>query len=481
MPPNMKPLIPYLRQSRRKEVTISIEEQRRDIERWAKANDVALAPEVVEQGVSGSKSWRERGLGEAVAACERREAQGIVVAWQDRLSRENGLATAEVWDALQRVNARLVCAAEGLDTATGDHEMLFSIKAAVAREQWKRHRSNWARATRNAIERGVHIGSAPAGYSVGADGKLVENEHAVAVRQAFQVRADGGSWTQVAAVLTEAAVPTSRGATRWSLKAAEKALRNEAYLGIVRYGNERNVGAHEPLVERSLFEAVQARREKRERAVVRGVSEGRLLSGQLRCATCGHRLTLDFMMRNGLKYPFYRCRNAGACEARPSIGAERVEQYVKVAMLAWLGGVEYDRTHEGGDALQMQMAVEDSEVEIAAYVQHTPASTPGYADGLALRTAVRDAAVGALANSVSYTETIYLTAAETAEGYERMQVTRQRQIVAALIDRITVKTGRGAVPERVAITFTPHPYSPAEPINLAEAYAAWEAEQVAVA
>jgi len=65
---NGRPLVPYLRQSRAKERTISIDEQRRDIARWADANGVTLAPEVVEQGMSGSKPWRERALGAAVDA-----------------------------------------------------------------------------------------------------------------------------------------------------------------------------------------------------------------------------------------------------------------------------------------------------------------------------------------------------------------------------------------------------------------------------
>jgi DNA invertase Pin-like site-specific DNA recombinase len=111
---NGRPLVPYMRQSRAKERTISIEEQRRDIRAWAQSNGVALAAEIVERGVSGSKPWRERDLGEAVDACERGEAAGIIVAWQDRLSRENGRGTAEVWEALEKAGARLVCASEGL-------------------------------------------------------------------------------------------------------------------------------------------------------------------------------------------------------------------------------------------------------------------------------------------------------------------------------------------------------------------------------
>jgi DNA invertase Pin-like site-specific DNA recombinase len=167
-----RPLVPYLRQSRAKERTISIDEQRRDIRRWADGAGVTLAAGLVEQNVSGSKPWRERALGEAVAACERGEAAGIIVAWQDRLSRENGRATAEVWEALEAADARLVCAAEGLDTATGDHEMNFTIKAAIARDQWKRHRANWARAQRSASEHGIVNGRAPLGYRKGKDKRL---------------------------------------------------------------------------------------------------------------------------------------------------------------------------------------------------------------------------------------------------------------------------------------------------------------------
>ena len=62
-------LVPYIRQSRIKERTISLDDQRRAIEGWAASNGVDLADEIVEQGVSGSKSWKERELGEAIEAC----------------------------------------------------------------------------------------------------------------------------------------------------------------------------------------------------------------------------------------------------------------------------------------------------------------------------------------------------------------------------------------------------------------------------
>ena len=66
---SLRPLIPYLRQSRVREVSISIEEQERDVRAWANANGEPIAEPLIERGVSGSKGWRERELGRAVEAC----------------------------------------------------------------------------------------------------------------------------------------------------------------------------------------------------------------------------------------------------------------------------------------------------------------------------------------------------------------------------------------------------------------------------
>ena len=155
-------LVPYIRQSNSREKNhgrlISIEEQRAAIRRWAETHGATLLAEVVEKSTSGAKSWRDRALGDVIARCTRGEAEGVIVAWQDRLSRENGAATAEVWDELQKADLRLVCAAERTNyrpSTDHDGEMLFTIKAAVARHQWKRYRANWDAAKQNAIDRGV--------------------------------------------------------------------------------------------------------------------------------------------------------------------------------------------------------------------------------------------------------------------------------------------------------------------------------------
>ena len=348
-----KPLVPYIRQSRKREHSISVDEQRRSIRAWAKANGEKLAAEVVEEGVSGSKPWQERELGQAIANCgkainylvEKKDgtvkarridpkgpvAQGIIVAFQDRLSRENGLGTAEVWEALEAAGARLVCASEGLDTAKGDQELQFGIKAVIAREQWKRFKRNWDDATRNAVERGVHMSSyVPAGYDrpVGKDGKagpLVPNEHAPAVRRAFELRADGASWAEICRALMEAGVPNQKGG-EWLYRSARAVVTNPVYTGEARYGAHRNPVAHPAIVDPALWRACQTTLGPP--VVTRG-PEGALCAGLLRCSSCGRKLVPS--ITDGR----YRCRpavgaRAGApgCEAPASVSMRETDEFV---------------------------------------------------------------------------------------------------------------------------------------------------------
>ena len=357
-----KPLIPYIRQSRKKEHTISLDEQRRDIKAWAEREGVKLAAEVVEQGVSGSKHWKERELGAAVKACEEGKAAGIIVAYQDRLTRENGLGTAEVWDALDKANARLVCAAEGLDTARGsdDDEMTFSVKAALARLQWKRHRRNWANARRSAIEYGIHpsarvsIGycrnekepqvlssaerarlTAEERWADPVRRQLVPSEHAEAIRDLFKLRAAGGSWTECAKLLEERGVLNMKGEPFWTNSAVQTAIRNPVYKGWAfllsrgkQDGDMINEQAHEPIVDPLLWKAAQPQKGKPRKKA----SEGALLSGVLRCACCKRRLSPSDR--------FYRCRprmvSGPECPARANVPAAEVEALVTRAFFDWL-------------------------------------------------------------------------------------------------------------------------------------------------
>jgi site-specific DNA recombinase len=80
---------------------ITVDEQRRLIRQGAQRYGVELSEiEIVEEDVSGSKAASERGLERLLARAESGESDGIIVAWQDRLSRGSLLETAQTWERL---------------------------------------------------------------------------------------------------------------------------------------------------------------------------------------------------------------------------------------------------------------------------------------------------------------------------------------------------------------------------------------------
>ena len=389
----VKPLIPYLRQSKAKEQTISIEDQRRAIHSWAAGHpDVTLAPEVVEQNVSGKKAWRSRELGEAITRIERGEAGGLIVAWQDRLSREDNLATAEVWQALDNAGARFVAAGEGLDTATGDHELLYTIKAAVARENWKRIRTYNNNGRRSMVERGVHGGNAaPLGYDGTKDGKLrgplTPNTDAPRIPAAFEAMDNGGSWRDIIAILGVK-----------SQSAATSILRNRVYLGEARSGEFVKPDTHPPLVDEALFNRVQRRLDDRARArrdhpteTVPVPRKPNVLAGVMRCAHCAHSMSPT---GSGSYRCQYKGDDAAALhpEGQPYISAKSVLPVVLEMAKGWhrvhapifLMGRELDKA-------RMPVLVEAEDAAVQALADIEQAHESGEVDDLAYARAATSA------------------------------------------------------------------------------------------
>jgi site-specific DNA recombinase len=445
---NGRPLVPYLRQSRAKERTISIEEQRRDIRAWAQAAGVELAAEVVEQNVSGSKPWRKRALGEAVAACEAGEAAGIIVAWQDRLSRENGRATAEVWEALERADARLVCAAEGLDTATGDHELPFSIKAAIARDQWKRHRANWERARRNSIDRGVPTGRTNIGYRKKGPRCPLEPvpREAAKVREAFELRAQG--------------VPFSEIGRRfgWSHSTTRQILANEVYLGVARHGPFRKENAHPPIVTRELFDAADAARTVQ--AVPPGdTTRDRLLVGLARCHGCGRTLkTVRRKRADGSYVVSYFCKNAASepCPDRAYVHADELDRYVADWFAGTLESVPrmVDVVAAGRDLERAQAEQAKAKAQLNAYMENADPT-----DKVLFRRGqeARQRRVEEASERVRHLSgrLVRLPAGGPLIGlWEDFGALERRDVLAAFVDRVEVARGASAnLAENVRISW----------------------------
>jgi DNA invertase Pin-like site-specific DNA recombinase len=314
---------------------ISPELQRETIAGVAERNDLRVVELVEDLDESGGKYDRP-GFQRAIEAVERGEVDVIVVAKLTRFAR-SVLDTHRALERIEAAGGRLVAADVDVDTSTATGRMIRGLLATLAEFELELTRENWQAAKAAAVERGVSIKStAPFGYRFDEAHRLeVEPAEAPIVVELFEARAGGASWAELRAIFE------ARTGRRSSRNTVARMMRNRAYVGAVVYGRSqelRNEEAHAAIVERDLFERVQAVSDERagDRVGRRGHA-GRavsLLGGIARCEACGEGLGLS--TKGGRQAPVYQCGNS-ACTNRASIRQADLDAFVEEAVLEWAG------------------------------------------------------------------------------------------------------------------------------------------------
>ena len=178
--------------------------------------------------------------------------------------------------------------------------------------------------------------------------KLIPDEReAPIVRRAFDLAAHGQGAREIASSLNTEGLRT-RNSKHFSASTINHLLRNEAYVGTIVWNKYAKVSGarhrksddeiiripecHTPLVDKSVFEVVQALLTSRRPSVIppQRVSSQYLLSGLAHCAQCGSP-AIGVNGKSG-QYLYYRCngrltRGTAACDG-PMINAKRLEAFV---------------------------------------------------------------------------------------------------------------------------------------------------------
>jgi DNA invertase Pin-like site-specific DNA recombinase len=222
------------------------------------------------------------------------EASGIIMAWADRLGRAELDEMLPLVRSVQEAGGRLL-SLDGEMGLDGDLELPTVIRMMMANAERKRKRDNFARSTKRAVERGVHL-QAVFGYARADDGskRLVPSEpEAGTVRLAFQMRADGESWTTISRTLNERGVLPRPSRLRrdeelvqrrWSHTTVKQLISKRVYLGEAYNSGHVTRDAHPALVDQRTFDLANQSHGAR-RA---GPEGGYLLTGLVRCSGCGY-------------------------------------------------------------------------------------------------------------------------------------------------------------------------------------------------
>ena len=313
---------------------------------------------------------------------------------QSRFTRELELVEKYIHGLFPVWGIRFVSIVDNADTANKGNKKSRQINGLVNEWYLEDMSDNIRSVLTSRRKSGCHIGAfALYGYKKDPDRKghlLIDEEAAAVVREVFTLFAEGHGKTAIARMLNDRGIPNpteykrqhglrykqskAKTGTLWKYFAIADMLENEIYIGnmvqgkygSVSYKTKQNKprpksewyrveGTHEPIIDRALWNRVQALLAQKARPFACGTIG--LFARKARCANCG--CTLRSSVTNGRRY--LQCPNRhvakNAC-AGAFIAVSRLERLVLDELnrlsAEYLDKDELERSVEFQDGLAAQ-------------------------------------------------------------------------------------------------------------------------------
>jgi len=380
----------------------------------------------------------------------------------DRLSRLGVGDALKLVERIHETGGEIAAIDLGIDPTTPFGEFGMTLMLALARMERRRLADTYAQSQSRAVDDGIHIARAPAGYvrENGKRSKLVPDP-AVAplIREAFARRARGDSWQAVADHMRAHGVSMSRSGVM-------SLVRNRAYVGEARGPNGLcNPGAHEAIVTMAEFDRAQGR--ARPHARDGSIAALGMLSGLITCAACGHRLTVlggpDRRGPNGERLASYRCSGNSAAGKCPAPGAARValvDEYTRKALgLALADGTLSASMDAISRYTRAAQTVEKAKADLDALADTRLLAQFG-PERLALMAEAQNVILEAARQALRDTPTpdsAIKPDDELFAGLESWPIEKERAFARQFIAEVTLtRKGRGPINERVSIRWAGH-------------------------
>lgn len=177
----------------------------------------------------------------------------------------------------------------------------------------KYYSENLARSIKRGMkENALHsiaMGSPVLGYKIGSNRQYeIDPVGAKAVRTIFTMYAEGKSKTQIVNWLNEHGFKTSRG-NAFNKNSLSRILRNDKYIGVYRYDDVVIEDAVPPIIDKTLFNKVQALFKHNYTARAKNkAAEDYLLTTKVFCGHCGEPMVGESgTSKTGKLHRYYKC------------------------------------------------------------------------------------------------------------------------------------------------------------------------------
>jgi len=333
----------------------SIEDQQALCRRWREREGYGVVATFSDAALSGASIHGRAGLKSLIAGAVERRFDVVVVESFDRVARSQS-ELPQVWEMLRFCGCELMAVDDGRAS-----EISIGVRGLVGALYLTDLASKTRRGLAGKLAQGQRAGGLPYGYRpiAGRPGEHeIDRDQAAAVLRIFRDYAGGYTCREIAAALNREGVKPFRGRA-WnastihgSARRASGMICNEIYRGVIvwnRVGKIRNPqtgrkvprvnprsewqrieAPHLRIVPEELWQETAARLAKARNANCgwKGVPPRRILSGLLRCGTCGSSLVSAGSQRGR---PMARCSRSiesGDCTNSRQCPLDLIEEAV---------------------------------------------------------------------------------------------------------------------------------------------------------
>ena len=438
----------YLRISQDRDGTLlGVDRQREDCTAACERHGWALTEVFVDDDVSAySRRKVRRGYRAMLEALEAGRVDAVVAWHPDRLHR-SPTELEEFIDLIETTGAQVATVQAGdlaLASATG--RMTARIVGAVARHESEHKAERLRRQREQAATAGTyHGGRRPFAYA--KDGVSVVDDEAALVREGAVRVLAGESLRKIADDWNGRGIASSSGKA-WQITTLRSMLAGPRLAGLrVHRGEIVGDAEWEPIIDRETFEKLRLilgdprRRQS-------GRTPTHLLSGLVRCGRCGQVLHASRRSDGARRY---------ACNVKPghdncgrvAISADPLERLITESILYRISApavAKAMRRKPNKNRTDNGSIVAECERKLDELAEMFAADELGRREWLSARAVVEqrlEKARHALAREQGTEALAPLRSVDPAAAWQALDLDRQRAVVAALINRISVGSANG--------------------------------------
>jgi DNA invertase Pin-like site-specific DNA recombinase len=426
---------------------LAVSRQLADCEKLATAKGWQVAERYVDADISAYSRKRRPAYERMLEEIEAGLVEGIVVYHADRLHR-HPRELEDFIDLCQRFGTKLATVTGDIDLSTHDGQLIARIHGAVAKKESddKSRRIRRKHAELAAAGRLSGGGTRPFGFE--ADRRTIRPAEAATIRECAARALAGDSLRSICTDLNARGIATATG-KQWSPQTLRRMLLSGRISGQRdHHGDTLGKAEWDAIISPTETQRLRAKLKDPERRTNRAARRY-LLTRLLRCHHCGTPLVARPRDDGSRRYVCASGPGFGGC-GKTTVVADELEAFVVEAVLHRLDSPDLPRALNGSttdDGSEWQAEIEHTQAKLDELAELWAEGTIGRSEWLKARAPLEKRQTLAKKRLAALNRTAALEphlgdTAGLREQWAEMNLTRQQQIVAALLDHVVVVPAR---------------------------------------